>query len=272
MNKIRYQKFVQQQKLKNANSLCENCEKEHDHSYGTGRFCSKTCRAQYIAKHVKKHIIPYKGGSQPKGNWKCHQCGLTFDTRAQKQKHNKECHSNCTAWNKGLAKETSDIIRRNALNYSINNKGKPGHPHTKESREKLSLARSKQMDTNHSGFPHVKWYKVKNLNGIEYTVRGNWEKNVALQLNKLNVLWSKNKWIIYQDSNNIIHRYNPDFYIPDMNVYVEVKGYYSEKDKCKMKYVLEQNKDIKIYFIGIKQYKLFIDDKLDFNDELKMTI
>jgi hypothetical protein len=85
-------------------------------------------------------------------------------------------------------------------------------------------------------------------------------------------VWSKNKWITYQDSDGVVHRYNPDFYIPDMNVYVEVKGYYSEKDQRKMKCVLEQNKDVKIYFIGIKQYKPFINGKLDFDDNLKMTI
>ena len=156
------------------------------------------------------------------------------------RKHNKECHGEYNgAWNKGLTKETSDVTRKIALKCSISLKGKSGHPHTKESREKISLARSKQIDTNHSGFPHVKWYKVKNLNGIEYTVRGHWEENVALRLNELNILWSKNKWITYQDSANVIHRYNPDFYIPDMNVYVEVKGYYSDKDQRKMKCVLE---------------------------------
>ena len=173
------------------------------------------------------------------------------------------------AWNKGLTKETSDIICKAALKYSINNKGKPGRSHTKESREKISLTRSKQIDTNHSGFPHVKWYKVKNINGTEYTVRGTWEKNVAERLNDLNIEWIKNKWIIYV-VDGITHRYNPDFYIPSQDIYIEVKGYYSKQDQRKMKLVLEQNKDISIYFIGINQYKKFIDGKLEFNDSLKM--
>lgn len=38
-----------------------------------------------------------------------------------------------------------------------------------------------------------------------------------------------------------------------------------------MKCVLEQNKDVKIYFIGIKQYKPFINGNLNFDDNLKMT-
>lgn len=182
-------------------------------------------------------MTPHKGAA-PKKNWKCHRCGLVFDTRAQKNAHSKECR-NDQAWNKGLTKETSEAVRRAAAVCSANTKGKPGHPHTKETREKLSLARSRRIDEDRSGFLHVKWYKVKNLNGNEYTVRGHWEENVALRLNSLDILWTKNKWIAYQDSANVIHRYNPDFYIPDMNVYVEVKGYYSDKDQRKMKCVLE---------------------------------
>lgn len=30
-----------------------------------------------------------------------------------------------------------------------------------------------------------------------------------------------------------IHNYNPDYYLPDYNLYVEVKGYHDEKDLCK---------------------------------------
>lgn len=271
MNKIRYQKFVQQQRQKNSDSLCENCGKEHDHSYGTGRFCSKRCRAQFIAKHVKNHVIPHKKHQLNK-KWKCSKCKSVFDTRAQLQSHKKEYHPYLQPWNKGLTKETSTIIFKISLKQSLNKKGKPGKPHTKETRNKISLTRSKQIDTNHSGFSHVKWYKVKNLNGIEYTVRGHWEENVAIHLNELGILWIKNTWISYYDDNNIMHRYNPDFYIPKENIYVEVKGFYSEYDQYKMKCVLMQNKNIKIYFIGIKQYKQFINGKINFDDSLKMTL
>lgn len=270
MNKIRYQQFKQRQQQKTADSPCENCGKDHDHSYGTGRFCSKSCMASYIAKHVKKRAVPHKGAA-PKKNWKCHRCGLIFDTRAQKQAHSKECR-NGQAWNKGLTKETSEAVYRAAVSYSANNKGKPGHLHTKETREKLSLARSRRIDEDRSGFLHVKWYKVKNLNGDEYIVRGHWEENVALKLNSLGILWTKNKWIEYSDSDGVCHRYNPDFYIPAHSIYVEVKGYYSEKDKRKMKYVVEQNKNIRIYFIGAKQYKPFIDGKIRFDNNLKLVV
>lgn len=61
--------------------------------------------------------------------------------------------------------------------------------------------------------------------------------------------------------------YNPDFYLPTMNAYVEVKGYYSDKDKLKMKLVLEQN-DVKIYFIDQYHYQDYVDGKIQLSELL----
>ena len=33
--------------------VCENCTKEHDGSYGSGRFCCKKCARSYSTKHIK---------------------------------------------------------------------------------------------------------------------------------------------------------------------------------------------------------------------------
>ena len=33
--------------------ICENCKKEHDGSYGSGRFCSKECAKSYSSNHNK---------------------------------------------------------------------------------------------------------------------------------------------------------------------------------------------------------------------------
>lgn len=79
---------------------------------------------------------------------------------------------------------------------------------------------------------------MKNLDRKEFTVRGYWEENVAKRLNDLGLLWIKNQRIKYVDDKGIRRTYNPDFYIPSLKRYVEVKGYYSDKDKRKMKFVL----------------------------------
>lgn len=50
---------------------CENCHKEHDGSYGSGRFCSFRCKQSWITKrsnksNKRKHILT------------CEVCGMTF--------------------------------------------------------------------------------------------------------------------------------------------------------------------------------------------------
>lgn len=36
--------------------LCENCNKEHDGKYGSGRFCSKQCSKSFSTKNKRKEI------------------------------------------------------------------------------------------------------------------------------------------------------------------------------------------------------------------------
>lgn len=39
-----------------SNSRCEYCNKEHDHSYGSGRFCSKRCARGFSSKASRQEI------------------------------------------------------------------------------------------------------------------------------------------------------------------------------------------------------------------------
>jgi hypothetical protein len=50
MNKERYRKCIEKKRLLYKGKLCENCGKDHDHSYGTGRFCSKQCKNEFVGK------------------------------------------------------------------------------------------------------------------------------------------------------------------------------------------------------------------------------
>ena len=44
--------------------ICENCGKKHDGSYGSGRFCSKSCKCAFNAKknHWSELRTTLKGG------------------------------------------------------------------------------------------------------------------------------------------------------------------------------------------------------------------
>lgn len=176
-----------------------------------------------------------------------------------------------TAWNKGLTKETDQRIAKAAQTYHKNYKeGKiviPHRPHTKETKEILSKKRSEYLASakNAGGFKDIGWYEVQNINNEKFIVRGLWQYNVALKLNELNILWIKNQYLYYF-IDNIKKTYNPDFYLPDLDEYIEVKGYFSEKDKIKMDAVLDQNTDVKIRFMQNQNYSKFINNYCSINE------
>lgn len=142
-------------------------------------------------------------------------------------------------WTK--AKESGESVKlsketRKKLGNSRRNK-----PLTSEHKEKLSLARSKQIEEcGNGGFKNVKWYTVNNINGDNFIVRGTWELRVAELLNVNSILWIRKIYLSYEDG-PISRTYTPDFYLPNLDLYLEVKGYFSNKDKKKIKAVLDEN-------------------------------
>lgn len=171
------------------------------------------------------------------------------------------------AWNKGLTKDNDERIQKQINTF--NKRFKSGeikiqsHPHSKETKERLSRIRSDYLASakNAGGFKDVGWYKISNVNNEEFIVRGLWEYNVALKLNDQNILWIRNQYLNYF-VDDVKKTYNPDFYLPDLNEYIEVKGYFSDKDKIKMDAVIDQNPNIKIRFMKVNEYSNFINGNI----------
>ena len=312
MNKKRYQKYVAQQRELNKDKVCEQCGKEHDQTYGTGRFCSKSCYKSFVAsKHkgsekCKAHLDKLRDDgiiskAKPYGTWKCEECNLIFETRNDLNLHLQEVHSikrlqklenglfkcpycnyigtkmqamgHFTSCKNHPRKEIHDLAHKQAgIKISKTFQEHPektwlGKHHSNSTKEKLSKIRAAQVQNEYLTNFHakVKWYKVKNLNGDEYSVRGTWEVNVSKHLNDLGILWIKAKPIKY--FKEYWHNYTADFYIPSLDVYVEVKGRYPYADREKMRLVCTQNPEKKIYFIHDKYFD-FIDGKVLFDDNL----
>ena len=59
--------------------------------------------------------------------------------------------------------------------------------------------------------------------------------------------------------NGNLHYYHPDFFIPIIDSYVEVKGYFSDENKKKMNAVVDFNPGVKIIFIDTFHYKMLFD-------------
>jgi hypothetical protein len=161
------------------------------------------------------------------------------------------------AWNKGLTKDehpslarASETQKRKIASGEITFKGTP---HTPEVRSKISKARSEFLSRRgNGGFSDVKWYRRKDSYGNECSLRGTWEVKVADWLDENNYLWTRHFSLFYNDG-EIVRTYSPDFFVQDLNVVIEVKGYFSSKDKQKMLYVQEQNPNHKYVILAKKE-------------------
>ena len=218
--------------------------------------------------------------------FKCEYCQKEYEKQNALNGHKARCKLNPNmkywrtvygkgkghkAWNKGLTKETDERIKKQSERFhdrlvkgEVNIKS---HPHSTDTKEKLSKIRSEYLASskNAGGFKDVGWYTISNVKNEEYVVRGLWEYNVALKLNELNILWIRNQYLNYF-IDGVKKIYNPDFYLPDSNEYIEVKGYFSDKDKIKMDAVIDQNPNAKIRFMNDKFYFQFINGTIQIND------
>jgi hypothetical protein len=196
----------------------------------------------------------------------CIFCQKTINNKGSLVRHQKSCllnperiiyKNNFEEYNKkvknGLIKKPAnqwDTSRKNKdksvlkdetrIKIGLKHKGKKI---SDEQKKKLSLARSKNLEElGVGGFKNIKWYKIKNINDEEFIVRGTWELKVAEILNSNNILWIRKIYLNYIDNNQVVRTYTPDFYLPNYNKYLEIKGFFSDKDKIKLNLILEQKK------------------------------
>jgi hypothetical protein len=101
---------------------------------------------------------------------------------------------------------------------------------TPEHRKKMSKFGG--LKPNAGRCKHIK-YSKKDGNIID--IQGTWELRFVKFLDDKNILWDKNKVGYKYMFENKEHLYFPDFYLKDFNVYVEVKGYETDRDREKWK-------------------------------------
>ena len=90
----------------------------------------------------------------------------------------------------------------------------------------------------------------KTVDGKLVSMDSTWEVIMAMRLDELNIKWERdeNMKLPYLMKSGRKRNYIPDFYLPEHDVYIEVKGYMTESAKHKMKSVLEVN-DVKIIML-----------------------
>ena len=72
-----------------------------------------------------------------------------------------------------------------------------------------------------------------------------WEVIMATRLDELEVNWERdpNMKLEYRTRGGRKRNYIPDFYLPELDIYVEVKGYWTDAARHKMKDVIRRNPD-----------------------------
>ncbi len=146
-----------------------------------------------------------------------------------------------TSPNKGKTKETSEIVAKQALSIKntikLNGHNWTGKKHSAETKLKFSEGMKERYA---SGWEPVcgraKKYKHSSPIAGNITVDGTWELSFAQMLDKVNIPWNRNrKRFDYIKPNNEESTYQPDFFVPSWNTYIEVKGYQTDLDDCKWK-------------------------------------
>jgi len=160
---------------------------------------------------------------------------------------------NKAAWNKGLSKKDfPSLARPNQVGKRF---GASLNGHTEETKRKIS----QKLSINNKG-GRSKWYKVAGQ-----SVQGTWERNVALKFEELGIRWQKlktNKDTLEYIMDNKIRCYTPDFYLPEYDVFLEIKGHWWGRDREKMNIVLKTYPNKRIIILEKEQYNKILGGEL----------
>jgi predicted nuclease of restriction endonuclease-like RecB superfamily len=87
--------------------------------------------------------------------------------------------------------------------------------------------------------------EFKRKDGTVVIMDSTWEVMMANRLNELGIVWVRDPKmkLEYKTRGGRMRNYIPDFYLPDLDLYIEVKGYWTDAAKHKMKDIVKRNPD-----------------------------
>jgi hypothetical protein len=95
-----------------------------------------------------------------------------------------------------------------------------------------------------------KWYVHIKPDNSTVKLQGTWEVVFARHMDRLNIEYESHRGTIKYFYRGVERSYYPDFYIPAMNVYVDVKGaFFNELQRDKFSSIKECNPNIEIYLV-----------------------
>lgn len=224
---------------------CENCEIEYEIKFGSGRFCSLKCARGFSTKEKRKEInekvsIKLSSPLFPKGrkNYErflkiCEVCKIEYETKNFRKKCcSKECIKKLQQQKQIGASKPKGEFRK---------KGSGGL--------RDGGGRSKV-------FEYISNFGEKMKLNKE-------EIQIAKILDNSDKKWNRNTTGFLYDINR---KFYPDFYIEDLDLYVEYKGWLTDSMRNKMK-----NSNIKNLMIVVGNDKRYKNDGISI-DSFKIYI
>ena len=196
----------------------------------------------------------------------CRYCGKECKNDNSHRCHERTCPKNSerkyvshtvgvVAWNKGLTKDTSTSVRSISETYKRKCRTgeivphMKGKKHTEITKAKLSEA-AKRNKLGGCRYSHKFIYKGIRLDS-------SYELILAQELDKHQVSWIRPKTLSWSDQLGKMHKYYPDLYLPDYDVYLDPKNdylidkvnkYYNLSERDRYNIVEAQNR-VKIFIL-----------------------
>ena len=220
-------------------------------------------KGQFIKGHrpynkgTAKNVYCINCGKQLKNHKaiRCQACATKF--RWKYKEYKEKVSKKISSGKKGIkfTEEHKRNISKSKLGHIPYNKGKhiqtnTGRTHFKKG-SKINLGRKRpdMLGKNNHNYGKVFkpfWGKYQNIN-----MRSGWEIGYAKYLNKNNIKWEYEPKTF--DLGNTT--YTPDFYLPESNGYIEIKGYLTEEAKQKIEKFLDIYKQINFKLLKSKELK-----------------
>jgi hypothetical protein len=184
----------------------------------TAKVSCEVCGKFFSRKGIGSHI------------WRVHGAGVGF----------KPVKPGTPSPRKGKTKETDESLRRQSLTLQEGLKSgriKPwtrgidkSDPRIRKTAAKISATVRKKCEegTWHNSFSRSRTHLYKG-----HKLYGKWEVEFAKYLDGIGINWVRCSESFPYEFEGRIRRYTPDFYIPDSDLYIEVKGYRTAKDDAK---------------------------------------
>ena len=196
-------------------SKCEACNSDHDGSFGSGRFCSRSCaniRTQTKEANEKRSKTLTKLETIVT---RCKYCSGEFETIIHNRVSKKQqefCSRSC-----GALSRWQDSDYKKKMSVLAKERGFGGHT------SKVKIL-------------------YETIDGKQIYLQSSYEILVAKDLDENSIEWIRPDPIMWYDDEGVDHKYYPDFYLKDYDIYLDPKNdYLIKQDKKKIDSVSEQN-------------------------------